>query len=287
VIESYHIASSLAGGGFIFLLIRLCRLVVPSHPTAMFLAVASAGFMQLFFGDVENYTLTALLILAYLYTAILEIKGRVPLLVPSAVLALAITFHLVALTLLPSFFYLLLRVSRHSGRQRLYAPIGAFLTIILLTLTVFHFNGLPIKNLYLHTHAFGHGGDIFANLSLPSLSLYLQHANLLLLLSPSVIIIPPLLVFRRIPTQPTNILLAVAAASLLVFQFVWKSGIGIYNDWNLYAASAIPVSLLAWTNFLRNVRMPFKAEVYAALVALAGAHSLLWIVWNHYYPYGY
>ena len=285
--ETYHIASSLAGAGFIFVLIALSHLLVPAHPTALFLAVTSAGFMQLFFGDVENYTLTALLILCYLFTAILHIKGRVSLVVPSAILAVAVTFHLLAATLLPSLIYLAFRSVSNFGRRSIYAPLAAFLAITLATLVGFHYGGLPISNLFFHTHAFGHGGAILANFAFPSLSPYLQHANLLLLLSPSVIILLPLVVFRRFPSHPTNILLVIAAASLVAFQLTWRSGIGVYNDWNLYAASAIPISVLMWANFLTNVRMRWRAEVFVALVALTGMQSLIWIVWNHYYPYGY
>jgi hypothetical protein len=286
VIESYQFLSSLAGGVFIFLLIQVSRLLFMNHPSLITLAVTSGGFMQLFYGDVENYTLTAVLILLYIYSVLLHIQRRLPLVVPFAILAVASTFHLLATFLIPSLAYVSLLAVRKGSRRALAVPTAVYLAIILLTLVYFHFNGLPIRDLFYNTHALGHGGNILANLARPSFSLYLQHANLLLLLSPAVILIPALLFFRRIPTEPINLFLAIAAGSLVLFQLFWKSGIGVYNDWNLYAASAIPISLLVWSNFLRNVQMPLKAEVYAGFVTLAGMHSQVWIIWNHYFPYG-
>ena len=280
VIQSYQFLSVVAGGVFVFLLIRTCALVLPDNPLVLYLAVASGGFMQLFFGDVENYTLTAVLILLYFMAALLFLRGSLPLAVPSAVLATAITFHLLAGFLLPSLAFLFWIRIRQRGWRSVGLALTAFAGIIVATLLFFAFHNLPISDLFYKSHAFGHGGHILLMLARPSWLYYWQHLNLLALLFPAFILIFPLLAFKRIPWDPLNIFLGIATLFMLVFQLSWKAQLGVYYDWNLFAAGAIPFSFLVWRNVLTNVSFPLKAEAAAALIALAGAHSLAWIISN-------
>ena len=280
VIQSYQFLSAIAGGVFVFLLIRSCALLLPGNPLVLFLAIASGGFMQLFFGDVENYTMTAALIILYLLFALLYLQGKLPLAVPSAALAVAITFHLLAGFLLPSLAYLFWGQIRRRGWRGVGLGLTLFAGTILATLVFFAFHNLPITDLFYKSHAFGHGGHILLMLARPSTSYYWQHLNLLALLFPGFIFIFPLLVFKRIPWDPPNIFLAIATLFLLAFQLSWKAQLGVYDDWNLYAAAAIPFSLLVWRNVLSNVSFPLKAETVAVVIALAGVHSLAWILSN-------
>jgi hypothetical protein len=282
VIQSYQFLSAIAGGVFVFLLIRTCALVLPGNPLVLFLGIASGGFMQLFFGDVENYTMTAALILLYLLLALLHLKGRLPLVAPSAALAVAITFHLLAGFLLPSLAYLVWGQVRRDGWRSVGLGLSVFAGIIIATLVFFAFHNLPITDFFTKSHAFGHGGHILLMLARPSPLYYWQHLNLMALLFPGFILLFPLLAFKRIPWDPTNIFLAIATLFLLALQLTWKAQLGVYYDWNLFAAGAIPFSLLVWRNVLANVSFPLKAETVAVVIALAGAHTLAWIISNRF-----
>ena len=52
----------------------------------------------------------------------------------------------------------------------------------------------------------------------------------------------------------------------------WKAQLGVYNDWNLFAMAAVPISLLVWRNVFRvdrsgRVPWPIVAMVAAVLRA--------------------
>src|SRR5512144_3244701 len=84
--KCYQVASAVAGGGFVLLLVRASRAWAPQSRLAFVGLVLSCGFVQLFFGDVENYTLVTLMILAYLVAADRYLNGRAPLWWPSLAL---------------------------------------------------------------------------------------------------------------------------------------------------------------------------------------------------------
>jgi hypothetical protein len=279
---SYQVLAAVAGGAFVFVLLRYARRIQPRNPLAFFLLVATGGFMQLFFGDVENYSLTAVVILGYFYASALYLSGHLPLVVPSALLATAMTFHLLAGFLIPSLLVLVF-LDLRSGRgfRPMVVSALAFVAILGLTLTFFHFRQLPIRDLFHHSHAFGQGSGVLHGFAVPSIKHLVQQANLLLLLVPAVSFLGPLLVFRRIEASRLNLHLAVAAASMLFFQLTWKPGLGVYGDWNLFANAAVPLSLLIWHNVLRIPGLEYKAEILIAGLAIFSAHSYSWILSNH------
>lgn len=71
-----------------------------------FLVLVAQGYVQLFFGYVENYTYYTLALGIYLLAAHRFIVGRAPLLLPAMALVFAIALHLSAVSMLPSFVVL-------------------------------------------------------------------------------------------------------------------------------------------------------------------------------------
>lgn len=285
LIQTYQRISIAAGALFVFVLLRLCCIVSPKNPFALILAIIAGGFMQLFFGDVENYTLTAVLVITYLYLGMIHLRGGVHLTAPSAALALAITFHLLAGFLIPSLLYLYWRAMRTHGWHTALLPGGVFAAIIGATLAFFHLNNLPISALFYDSHAMGHGGHILLMLARPSATYYWQQLNLLALLFPSFLLIFPLLAYGRMPANPTNLFLGIATLFLLLLQFSWNATLGVYYDWNLFAIPSIPFSLLVWSNFVANVRIPLKANVGLVIAGLAALHTFAWILSNRLYGF--
>ena len=281
VVRSYQVMSALAGGAFVLLLLRYAEHILPARPVTLTLLVASGGFMQLFFGDVENYTLTAVSIVAYLLGSARYLQGRGSILVPAALLALAMTSHLQAGWLIPSLAYLGLRELRQGRLREVGIAASVFVAILGLTLAFFHFNGLPIGALFRESHAFGAGGDFLHQLARPSARYYLGLINLLFLLVPSVALLPPLLIFRRIAGDPLNVHLMLCSVFLLIYMFTWKAALGVYSDWNLFANAGIPLSILVAYNLLRAEGVPHRGEIALALAWVFGMHSYSWIVANH------
>jgi hypothetical protein len=176
--------------------------------------------------------------------------------VPSILLALAITFHLEAGFLLPSLAYLYLSAWARGQRGQVGLAIAGSLFVVGGTFVFFHVAGLPIGDLWTNSHALGHGGHFRQMLATPSVSYYVQIARLSLLLVPAWIVVPFLLLSRRISWDPINVHLALASIVMTVFVLCWKPQLGIDNDWNLYAMAAVPVSLLAWRKRVQRYRRP-------------------------------
>jgi tetratricopeptide (TPR) repeat protein len=79
----------------------------------------SQGYMLLFYGYLENYAFYALCIGLFVLCGLLTVRGRVPLLVPLAVVLLAVGLHLSAIALLPGALFLVgLGLARPASRRR-------------------------------------------------------------------------------------------------------------------------------------------------------------------------
>jgi hypothetical protein len=277
---SYQFLSSVAGAIFVVLLLTFGWVALRERRWLPFvLGVGSAGFMQLFFGDVENYTLVTLLILVYLVTGYLYLEGRLRLLVPSGVLALAVTFHLLAAFLLLSLAYLYLVALR---RRQVLSVALATVTLVAIPLAVvvwFHYNGLPF-GVIRTSNAFGQAGNL-QRFATPSLAYHGQIVSLVFLLFPPVVCLVPLVACRRVAGTPFNVFMALAVVVLVGYVFAWRADLGVYNDWNLYAPAALPLAILFWFNFVRADGLLNKAGITAALILTSGVHSYAWIIRNH------
>ncbi len=278
---SYQFLSSVAGGIFVVVLVAFSWAVLNGKRwTVLVLGVGSAGFMQLFFGDVENYTLVTTLILVYLFAGYLFLESRLSLLVPSGVLAVAITFHLLAAFLLPSLAYLYVVALR---RRQLWSVAGAGALLVAIPTAVvvyFHHNGLPLETI-LTSNAFGQAGNIqrFAS---PDLVYHGQVVSLLFLLFPPLLCLVPLFAYRRVAISPFNVFISLAAIVFVGYVFTWRAQLGVYNDWNLYAAAGLPLAILFWYNFARADHLRNKAGIGMALLLTSATHSYAWIVGNHF-----
>lgn len=278
---SYQVLSSLAGGVFVTLLVAFSRLVSPARSLPFFLCVVSGGYMQLFFGDVENYTLTAAILMAYFLAALLYLQGRAPLVAATGALAVAMTFHLLAGFLLPSLAYLGLRELKGRRWRSVSLNVAVFAGVLGGTLLFFHLNGLPIGDLYWKSHAFGHGGDILEMLVRPSWRYYRSILNLVFLLVPIWLFLVPLALFGRVRRDAVGLHLILAASGMTLFVLAWEAKLGVYQDWNLFANAAIPIALLASRGLVEAADTPRRWWSVAAGVALSAFHSYAWIVGNH------
>lgn len=279
---SYQILSCLAGGVFIFLLLTYCPKIFADNPFYAFMMCIAGGYMQLFFGDIENYTLTTACLMGYFLVSALFLEKKMSIVYPSALLAIALTFHLLAGFLIPSLLFLYIISWRRGEMRPLLYAIVSFSLIIVGTLLFFHFNGLPLSNLWYNSHAFGHGGDIASMLAEPSLSYYRSIANLAFLLVPAWVLIFPLVIYKRIAMDSVNVHLLIAAGGMAVLVLVWKAGLGVVNDWNLFAPAALPISFLVWRNVLQIKTLQTKYSPIRLLGWVFLLHSLTWIVRNHF-----
>lgn len=278
---SYQVTSSVAGIAFVVLAFRLAARLAPAAPGIFLFGVFSGAYMQLFFGDIENYTLTAVVVTAYLLSAVRFLRGDAPLWEPAVALGAALSFHLLAGWLMPSLAYLGYISWR---RTRDYGPLlrSSWLAagVVVAAVAVVHFYGAPIWSI-----GASHAGRALRLqgmfVSEWSTAYYVEHANLLMLLIPAMLVMPVLAWWRRLTLDETGAFLAIAAASLVVFQLVWKAQIGVYNDWNLFAIGALVLGVLLWRSVAVSATSGPHRILAASLAAVAALHSYAWIAANH------
>ena len=278
---SYQVTSSLAGIVFVVLAFRLAARIAASAPGIFLFGVFSGAYLQLFFGDVENYTLTAVVVTAYLLAAVRFLRSDAPLWEPAVALGAAMSFQLLAGWLLPSLAYL---GYTSWSRTRDYAPLmrSSWLSagMIALTVVVVHFYGAPIWSI-----GASHAGRALRLQGMFvtewSAAYYVEQANLLMLLAPFALLLPVLTWWRRLTIDETGMFLAIAAGSLLAFQLVWKAQIGVYNDWNLFAIGGMVLGVLIWRSVVPAATNWRQRALAATLAILSALHSYAWIAANH------
>jgi hypothetical protein len=284
----YRVLSVAAGGVFVWLLIGYARLVAPRRAAVFTAVVCAGGFVQLFCGDVENYTLTAAWVMAYWLASERYLQGRASILWPTVTLALAMMFHLLAGFLVPSLGYLW-TIAWRRGEARAVARASLAAAVVFATTAAlcewrWH---LPLSAFWT-SHAAGNGGRYATVLSSPAGAHLWAQLNVILLLCPAVVLAAPLAFASRAARTTVGLpagaagarrrQLAIASAFMLLFVFVWTPALGPLEDWNLFAAAAIPLSLLLWTEAGAALQAVPRLRTPVAIVAsLAALHTLAWI----------
>ncbi len=242
------------------------------------LGLCSGGYMLLFFGYVENYSLLVLAVAIYSLMGLLVIKGKVNRWLTLIPLASAIFFHVIAATLIPSAVYLLAVESRAGtfiARQGRAAKIALTLAMLAVVIWVFHhfyttdyffrFAFVPL----LENRFTVEGYTLF---SIRHLADYL---NLLLLLLPGL----PIVVAALWSTPLRNILkrrecrfLLILAASTLGAIFVLDPKLGMPRDWDLFSFVGVPLAIVSYYLVLGNRR---STDSYVSVCVLSITLCLL------------
>jgi hypothetical protein len=278
----YQVASAAAGGAFVLLLLLAAPRWAPRGRIAFAALILSCGFVQLFFGDVENYSWVTVWILAYLLAAEACLNRGVPLWAPSLCLSLAMGFHMLAGWLLPSLGYLFLHCRKEGRGRELPAGAVAWVLPIAWLLVFFHFSGLPIQRLWQSSHLSGMGGHYGKELAPLDLAYHWGILNALLLLWPTAVLLPALAAFRRPGADPLSRFLWIAAGAMIVFTFVWRAELGLPEDWNLYAPGMVPPAMLTARGLCRLPGSAARTLLLTALALTAAAHTYTWVLSNHF-----
>ena len=260
VAQTYRLVSCLAGGVALLLAFRIARRF--EDPLLVLGLLAGGGWVLVFFGDVENYTLVAVVALGYLAGALRVLdEPDAPVWPLGLLLGLGALCHLEMLVLAPSLLVLTRR-----WYDLLPAPV-----VLGLGLWWFDRHGLPIAQLLHGSQISAQGGD-WSRFLLPDggTGWWLQ-LQLLLLLAPAVVLLP---VCRFVGRR--SLFLGVAAAGAMLMVVVWRAQLGVFDDWNLYAIAAPPLVLLVAS----GLRRPHPAWT-SALVVLATSEALAWVIENH------
>jgi len=296
---SYQVMSAAAGGAFVAVLWLYGRRIVPHLPLAFCVLMLAGGYMQLFFGEVENYTLTAVLIVGYLAASASFLQTRASLIVPSVVLAVAMTFHMLTGFLLPSLLCLyVIAVRRRTYRSVALAAIASA-AIFIATMVALR---VPMQSFYqdswagasmrvlvgnaLPTNPFGEGpAQLARHWAFFRFDQYhWDQYNLLALMFPAHLALLVLLLPGRTRWDATNVHLALAAAGMMFFQFNYRGMLPLASDdWNLYACAALPLAAFVWRNLLSAEASRLNWTIVIGWATLSFVHSYAWILANSRY----
>jgi len=223
------------------------------------LGLASSGYMLLFFGYVENYSLFVLSVAVYSLIGLLIIKGKINRLLILPVLALAIFFHVLGVTLIPSAIYLLVASSKlGNALARLNSKtkllMGAITVVILLSL-FYHYYSTDYFFRFALVPLFENRFTV-EGYTLFSLKHIGDYLNLLILLLPGLPLVVATLLFlpvRRMLRQRAYRYLLILLASTLGAVFIFDPKLGMPRDWDLFSFSGVPLTIFSYY-FLLNTR---------------------------------
>jgi tetratricopeptide (TPR) repeat protein len=299
---AYGVLSCLAGGLFVFLLLLLCDRWGRDgrEKLFVFLVVISMGANQLFFGYIESYTLMYTAMVAYLIFAVRYLKGEGGFWQPCAFMVLAAGFHLSAIFIFPSLFYLAFATVPRGSRLKIRnsritnAGILACVTAFMMLGYYFVRLGSPEGSTgHLLIYPLGGGDRSYAFYSPAHLLDFLNHQ---LLVSPVNLVLWIMLVLflRKVVNfkEPVVKFLAVLCLCSLAFALVIYPGLGYARDWDLFAFTGLSTTLLALYLGLegfRTLRRKGKSgqgkglgldRVTAILLVTALVSTLPWILVN-------
>jgi hypothetical protein len=236
--------------------------------------------MQLFFGDMEYYTICATFILLYILTAILFIQKKATLILPACTLMAAMTMHMASAFLLPSLAYLfIVELDRHNYAS-LFASVLAFTGILSFSLLVFLSLGASLNRLVETSWGLGRGGNVLENIARFSPVNFWGRVNLIGLLFPSAYILLPFVTIKKAKKEHIDMFLIISAVCGLLFFFSWRSTIGLYMDWNLFALPLIPLIILFTSNFSDVITFHNQSTIIY-LISISYLLSYSWIFSNH------
>jgi tetratricopeptide (TPR) repeat protein len=282
-IGSIKIFSYLCGGVFVYLSLRIAGELGATffEKVSLFLFYVSFCTIQHFCGYVEVYAGTVVLVLLYLYTSILCLRGKVRFAVPVVCLAAAIIMHLECLMLSPAILYVLYETKLK--KQAFFRQPGTWATAVICgsVLAFYPVYKLVVPHLMPLTST--------TEMTLFSFTHAWEFLNGQLLgCGPGLFILAGCLVYaiaKRSAFTPEIRFLLASSVCILAGLFVYRSSLGS-ADWDIFSYSSLAVNLLSVCLFFhlfgnkRQSNASFTRYATAVFIGLMILHSAPWILIN-------
>ena len=259
----------------------------PQEKSIVLAFLLTAGYVQLFFGYVENYALFMPGILLYLLLGLRHVENGLPLHLPALLLGILVAFHLAFFVFSPSLLFLGYRGYRNRQRDPQCRISGLSILTALCSFPLSAVLALQLTGVDLvaylsrgDSHLLPVSADpgFYAPYRLFSLAHVLDFTNLQLLSAPASCMIFFLLGKKELGHHP---FLFSAAAFPLLFTFFANPEIGAFRDWDILALPALPLTL--WTASALLVRIREREQRFHGAFLICGAaglHTLLWVGLN-------
>jgi Tfp pilus assembly protein PilF len=290
------VGSVVAGFLFALVAVALGRLFVrntkhrPEIAWLVALILLTQGYVLLFFGYVENYTFYALTLGIYIYVALRFIEGTSPLLLPGFVVILALTLHLSAAVLVPSFLVLALwalarREKRMASLIDLSICAAVFLAIQIAGSRFWDY-GLLSSLFDVAGRAFGQEGSLIPDYMMSARHLR-DFFNEQFLIGPFALFafLPAAVMALRLPGRwsiATVFLLTLGVTYLAACVMAGDSNIGYARNWDLLAPAGVCFTAAALYFLVTHVPPSVMARRLLVFVLVASClHAVPWVWVNH------
>ena len=248
----------------------------------------TAGYIQLFFGYVENYALFMPGLLLYLNLGLRTCEDRAPLYFPAFLLGLLLALHRGFFVFGPSLLYLAYRNFRsrqyHIPTWKNAGVTAAALCCVPASVLFF----LAVSGVGVHEYFLRAGGSHFlplfdepgfrAQYRIFALTHIIDWLNQYLLAAPAACMALCLLRKKDLSHHP---FLAVCAVVPLCFSFVGNPELGAFRDWDAWSLPAPLLTLWIAALVINRIRDSEQFSHGAFLICGAAAlHSCLWVGMN-------
>ena len=245
----------------------------------------TAGYIQQFFGYVENYALYLPGLLLYLFLGLRTLERRIPVVVPALLLGVLLALHRVLAIFGPSLLYLAYCDYGHrNGRVstgRIVLATAATIGCVPASMAVF----LWLSGVGFEAYVGRTGGGEFlplfeqpghyAQYRMFSFGHLVDYVNLQLLSAPAACMA---LLLARKSYLGRHTFLAICTVIPLFFTFAAKPNLGAFRDWDVLSLAALPFTLWAANAFVERIRDGEKLFHSAFLICGAAAlHTFSWI----------
>jgi len=273
---SYRIISIAAGIAFLFTLVIAARKLYSETKVQILFIISliSGGYLLLFFGYVENYSLLLWSVTLFTLTGLLIVNSIINRWYILPVYILSIFFHVIGIVLFPAVVYLLLQNSKIGSRISKLKPLSWFLILLVvgsLASIVFYYF---YNNYYFFRFSFV---PLFENrFTVESYTLFsfnhiLDFINLIFLLIPGIIVFIIWMIISKSVNfirNKDNVFLVILSISVLGVAFIIDPKLGMPRDWDLFAFAGIPLMALIFNSIL-NSKIDIKSKLITIILMIA------------------
>ncbi len=245
-----------------------------------FLGLTSSGFMLLYFGYVENYSVFVTVVMIYGLMGLLVLSGKLNrwlILIP---LIIATVLHVFGVVLIPSTIYLLISGTRLSDKLTGLSPRDKIAITVLLVIV----GAIAFTYFYLGSYFFRfalvplvHNRFTVENYTLFSGNHILDVINLCFLLLPALPIFFAVALYApklEMLKQRQTVFLLVMTLSAFGTLAIFDPKLGMPRDWDLFAFAGVPAALLAYYSSIRG-RLLGRFTYPVVILAVFLGHSVL------------
>ncbi len=281
-ILSYQSISIFSGILFLFTIVYFSnRLFNKTFEKILFLlSVSSSGYMLMFFGYVENYSLFILSVLIYTLIGLLIAKGKINKWVLVPALVAALFMHIMAVTLIPSTVYLLISKTKFAASYvNLKKKTKYIISFILLmgagSIFIYFYN----NNLFFRFSIVPILSDQFTIEGYTQFSVnhLLDILNLLLELFPGILIAAFWIYWnfnKEKLKQQYFLFFVVLIVSTLGSVFLFDPKLGMLRDWDLFSFIGVPISVFVSYSLVKSYSISSKNFNVIGLTIFLGAFLL-------------